>query len=392
MKKFLAKTWPYLLLGLLYVGLGEFLLWRLKETYSIEEVANIQAHSKTDLYYGRRVLGNSLPLYKYENLKLREPSVLVVGQSVSLQFRDFVFEPYSKGFYNSGLMIRNLADLNYLADLMDSREIVRPRFMLCAIDLSMVLEKTFLDEYSLELNRPEDRALSAKSHLQGMQKLMLDANLRAKPEIDFGFGKSGMAGSGYRNDGTYRHRAEILKFLEDGQYYDGNLIDRLHARQAPFLEPFNYDQQKADKVIQALKRFRKMNIELLLYIPPYSDVFFQEAMQDTMFASFWQDYMGFQEQLHQENFALIRFTTPQGMGLDDRYMVDAEHPGEVFCALQLKSYVLSNSISSEVLKSLSFRTLDSLLADKHTLPISFLKDSINYNLKAEMDSAVAKNQ
>ena len=96
--------------------------------------------------------------------------------------------------------------------------------------------------------------------------------------------------------------------------------------------------------------------------------------------------------MEKENFELIKFTTPEGMGLDDRFMVDAEHPGEVFCALQLKRYVLLYPTKSEVLKSLSFSTLDSLLADKHSLPISFLKDSINYSLKANMDSIKAINQ
>jgi|GEM_PF-1820092 len=391
MKKFLAKTWPYLLIGLLYVIAGEYFLGRLKETVSLEEVAQAQSTSQKELYYGRKVLGIALPRYKFINLKQRQAEILVVGQSVSLQFRDFLFEPYQDDFYNAGLMIRNVGDLNYLADLIERDEVAKPRFMLSAIDLSMVLNETFLDQFSLEYDLAKDRALSAKSHLQGMQKLMLNARLRAVPETDYGFGKAGMMGSGYRNDGSFRHRPEILKFLEDGKYYDGNLIDRLKARQAPFIRPFNYDQSKANRVIKTLNRFKAMNIELLLYIPPYSDVFFNEALKDSLFNDFWQNYMSFQEQLKAAGFELIEFTTPAGLGLDDRFMVDAEHPSEVFCALQLKNYIEKNPSRSKVLGSLSFQTLDSLLADAHILPISFLKDSINISLKEAMEDKAVKN-
>lgn len=381
MKKFLAKTWPYLLIGLLYVGLGEYLLTRLKETVPIAEIAQEQTTSKKELYYGRQVLGDCIPLYKYTNLQLRKPKVLVVGQSVTLQFRDFVFQPFEQEFYNAGLMIRNLADLHYLADLIEKGEIDKPQFMLVAVDLSFVLNKTFLDNYSLEYDMPDDRALSMKSHLQGMQKLMLNGTLRAVPDGNYGFGKAGMKGSGYRNDGSYRHKPEIEQFVKDGKYYDGNLLQRLRERKAPFKAPFDYDPSKAERVIETLNRFKNKGIELLLYIPPYSDVFFNEALKDTMFVDFWQDYMDFQQRLKSENFELIEFTTPARMGLDDRFFVDAEHPGEVLCALQLKRYLQENQTKSKVLQSLNFKTLDSLLVDEYLLPISFLKDSINLTFK-----------
>tara|TARA_R110002050_G_scaffold93616_3_gene195522 strand:+ start:12818 stop:13990 length:1173 start_codon:yes stop_codon:yes gene_type:complete len=381
MKKFLAKTWPYLLIGLLYVGLGEYLLTRLKETVPIEEIAQEQTTSKKELYYGRQVLGDCIPLYKYTNLQLRKPKVLVVGQSVTLQFRDFVFQPFAHEFYNAGLMIRNLADLHYLADLIEKGEIDKPQFMLIAVDLSFVLNKTFLDNYSLEYDMPDDRALSMKSHLQGMQKLMLNGSLRAVPDGNYGFGKAGLKGSGYRNDGSYRHKPEIEQFVKDGKYYDGNLRQRLKERKAPFIVPFDYDPSKAERVVETLNRFKNEGIELLLYIPPYSDVFFNEALKDTMFVDFWQDYMDFQQRLKSENFELIEFTTPARMGLDDRFFVDAEHPGEVLCALQIKRYLEENQTKSKVLRALNFKTLDSLLVDEYLLPISFLKDSINTPFK-----------
>ena len=380
MIQFLKKTWPYLLLGLAYFTLGEYLLYRLKENTSIKTASIIQNNSSRELYYGRQILGNALPLYKFTRLKMAKPTVLVLGQSVTLQFRDFLFEPFEKEFYNAGLLIRNISDLKYLAHLMEEGKIQKPVFMLLAIDPSFVLENATLDAHSLEFDTPEDRALSIKSHLKGMQKLILDAHLRKVPELNLGFGKAGMSGRGYRNDGSYRHRPEIERYLKDSSYYDENLTERLLTKQEPFIAPFRYDADKAIQFTQILYQFEKLGIELLLYVPPYSDDFFKMASKDSMFSTFWIEYIRFQDELKKE-FPLIEFTTPSALGLDDRYMVDAEHPSEVLNGIQLKKHVLSHPNESSFLSQLTFKTFDSLMMNEHTLPISFLNDSVNLQYK-----------
>ena len=92
MKKFVLYTAIYVSLGLLFVAIGEFYLWRFKESVSIKKVAEIQSSATKELYYGRQILGNSLSTYKYEMWMKTQPKVLVLGQSVTLQFRDFMFE------------------------------------------------------------------------------------------------------------------------------------------------------------------------------------------------------------------------------------------------------------------------------------------------------------
>ncbi|AEV32714.1 hypothetical protein Oweho_1727 [Owenweeksia hongkongensis DSM 17368] len=382
MKKFLQKTWVYVIVVLLYVALGEYFLIRIQEVTPIEKVAEIQSTSKRELYYGRQVLGNSLSTYKYAIFERVQPKkVLVLGQSVTLQFRDFLFEPYEDEFYNTGLMARNIGDLNHVADLFESGEIQKPEFIFLGLDLSFVLKHTVLDKTRWIQDMPDDKALRAKSHLQGMQKLMLNARLRAKPEGEIGFGKAGMEGRGYRNDGTYRHKPEIEKYIQDSTYYDGELLQKLKERRLPFVEPFEYDDVKAERVLITLERFKNMGTELLIYVPAYSDFFFNEAIKDSMFAGFWQDFMQFQQVLVDKNYEVIIFTTPSGIGLTDNYMVDAEHPSEVMSAIQLRNYVRDRKESGGLLEQLTFRTVDSLLNNNHTIPISFLKDSISQSLK-----------
>ncbi len=376
MKKFVLKSLPYLAIILAYGLLGEFLLLKNKESYSIETVNEEQNSSAKELYYGREILGNSLSNYKFQRFISSEAKVLVLGQSVTLQFRDFMFSPFEDQFYNTGLMARNGKDLNYVLDLMNEGVATTPDLVLLGVDLSFFLEHTFLDQVEWTRNYPEDRALSSKSHLKGMQRIFLNRNLWRLPDTDVGFGRAGMRGRGYRNDGSYRHEGEINRYLEDSIYRDGTLIEDLKNRRSPFIEPFRYSEEKTEIYLEILERFRTKGIELILYIPPYSDEFFNQAMQDEMFSSFWSDFIEVQNLLKSKGYNVIEFTTPSGMGLSDDYMADAEHPGEVFCALQLKQAVEKSQIAGKYINQLSFDKVNSLLEGRYLLPLSFMQDSI----------------
>lgn len=384
MKKFVLRSLPYIMLGLLYGGIGEYYLIRTKEAYSIKTITDIQSQSKKELYYGREILGNSLSNYKYHMFIKTQPRVLVLGQSVTLQFRNFMFEPYLDDFYNTGLMARNVKDLNYVLDLFETGQVEKPELVLLGVDPSFVLKHTFLDQTEWVRHYPEDRATSAKSHLKGIQRLYFDEELRQIPHIDEGFGKAGMIGLGYRNDGSYRHKPEVERYLRDSVYYDGVLIHKLQKRQPPFTEPFTFSQAKANKLLAAIQRFYNLNIELVLYIPPYSHVYYSQAIKDEMFANFWKEFMEFQQQLIAANHNVIPFCTPVDLGLTDDYFVDAEHPGEVMCAIQLRNFVRSGQAQGKILNSLTFNRVNQLLKAKNTIPISFMTDSLSEVLLEEV--------
>lgn len=370
-----------------YGAIGEYFLMKFKEDVSIEEVTEIQKDSPTELYYGRQILGNSLSNYKVTMFKKKQPAVMTLGQSVTLQFRDFMFEPYEKVFYNTGLMTRNLKDIEYVLELFESGAQKVPKFIFFATDLSLVLNPSFLDQQEYTRTPPIDRATESRSHLKGMQALYLSASLRRSTETDLGFGKSGMEGKGYRNDGTYRHKPNIENFIENGEYHDGELSEKLEKKVIPFLLPMLYDAQKEQNLLEILNRMKALDIELLLYIPPYSDTFFEKAKKDSVFMNFWAQYMVFQQKLIDLDYDVIPFTTPSQMGLEDTYMVDSEHPSEVFCAIQLRDYVRTSGTNNPFLKSLSFKKVEQLLAAKTTIPISFLADDASQELREQVLSS-----
>jgi len=389
MKKFVIRFLPFLLIGIVYASIGEYFLSELKENVSIEEVTELQKNSDKELYYGRQVLGNSISNYKVTMFRKKQPEVMTLGQSVTLQFRDFMFEPFEQDFYNTGLMSRNLKDIEYVTRLFETGEVKTPKFIFFATDLSLVLNPSFLDKQEFTRTPPTDRATESRSHLKGIQKVYLSAALRRPPEEDFGFGKAGMEGKGYRNDGTYRHKPNIEKFIEEkGLYNDGELSEKLEKKVIPFLLPMKYDNSKEKRLLEILDRLRQLNIELLLYIPPYSDTFFEKAKKDVVFMSFWKEYMNFQQKLIELDYDVIPFTTPGQMGLEDNYMVDAEHPSEVFCAIQLRNYVKNSGTTNPFLKKLTFIKVDKLLSAKTTIPIAFLVDDASASLREQVIESI----
>ncbi len=384
MKKFIKRTCFYVFIGLLYVAVGEFFLWKLGESVSIEKVTDLQTAGKKELYYGRRILGNSLNTYKFTMFRKRNAKVLVLGQSVTLQFRDFMFAPFQNQFYNAGLMARNVDDLEYVITLFENGEQVKPELIVLGLDFSFVLENNELDKtYSLQM-LPEDRATNIESHFNGMQKVFLVGTNRNIPKVNVGFGKAGMVGRGYRNDGSYRHKPEIENYIKTGEYIDGELSEKLQKRVSPFVPPMRFSQEKADRFRAILSRLSALQIDVLLYVPPFSDAFYNKAQKDEMFHPFFTDFLAFQNKLVQEGHNLIPFTTPSKMSLNDAYMVDADHPGEVLCAIQLLEFLSNSATQSKMLQAIDLNNLEELVHGKQHIPISFLRDSISLHLQKPM--------
>ena len=383
MKKFIRKSSPYVLIGIIYLLIGESYLSIFKENTPITEVASIQATNNQELYYSRRLFKNLLTTYKYECLQNKQPKVLIVGQSVVLQFRDFMFHPFEKGFYNTGLMARNVKDLEYLLHQFTNGTIKQPEIVVLGLDFTFVLQTNELDRKEWIKDRPEDHIYKTKAHFNAFQKIFLNENMRKIPEENYGFGKAGMIGRGYRNDGSHRHKPEIEQYIFDSSNYDSKLREDLKNRVHPFCEPIAFDSTKGATLKRVLEQYKENGISLLLYFPPFSDQFFNTATQDRSFNRLWKKYIAYQNMLISEGYDVISFTTPSQIDLNDDYMIDAGHPSEVICGIQLYNYLRSTNVRDKRLTSIDTENLRLLINDKQTMPKSFLKDEISASLIAK---------
>ena len=378
MKKFIVRSLPFVLVIFLYLGIGEYLMYRISENVPVEVVVKKQLASKTECYYGRTLFENVEPLYKFEMLSNIQPSIVVLGSSVVFNFRDFFFQPFESKFYNTGLMLKSVRDLNDFVNHIKKGKIKKPAFVIIGIDNSLIKKVSFRQpEGSVFENFKADPICNYKEHLRAIQDVYLRSDVREVPEMNYGFGKKGMVGDGYRKDGSFSYKWELDIFLKDSTHYEGDLKAKLREKRDFFTLPLEVDSNKKEELIKVLKEFKKLNIELLLYFPPFSDEFYNIAKEDKVFNQFFGEYLAYQSLLEKEGFDMIKFTTPSRIGLNDYYMANAYHPGDIMVAKQLLTYSTSPERKNKFIDKLNFSLLDSLVKSSNN-PLSFMRDTLVY--------------
>lgn len=378
MKKFILKSFIFFIPVLIYILMAEFFLFRIKEHLPLMSMIQKQQGKQEESFYGRQLYGNVLNIYKYNTMLERNPEVLILGQSIVLCFRDFYFKPYDNSFYNTGLMVRNVADLEHMTTQLLNGNLRKPKYILFGLDHSFVLENSNLDDRKFRTDIWEDPFFDSRNQLRAMQKVMTKSDIREVPAKDIGYGKKGMVGNGYRKDGSCNNKWEMDLFTKDSTHTEGILIEDFRNHRNGYPKPMNYDEDKASRVIKAFDILRNNNIEILVYISPLSDQFFSTIQKHAYVRKFWAAYMGFQGQLIAEGFNVIPFTTPSEFGLNDYYMLNSDHPGEIFVAKQFLKFYQNQKQKGPVSNHFDLDNLDSLIRQSGH-PLSFqLEDSMIY--------------
>lgn len=378
MKKFLLKSTYFFIPVLIYILVAEFFLIRIKEHLPLISMIEKQQESKEESFYGRQLYGNILNIYKYNTMLQRNPEVLILGQSIVLCFRDFYFKPYDSSFYNTGLMVRNVADLEHMTTQLLDGTLKKPKYILFGLDHSFVMENSNLDERKFRTDIWEDPFFDSRNQLRAMQKVMTKSDIREVPDKDIGYGKKGMVGNGYRKDGSCNNKWEMDLFTNDSTHTEGILINDFKNHRNGYPKPMNYDEDKASRVIKAFDLLRKNNIEIMVYISPLSDQFFNTIQKHDYVRNFWAKYMSFQDRLIREGFNVIPFTTPSKFGLNDYYMLNSDHPGEIFVAKQFLRFYKNEEAKGPLSGQFDLTNLEKLVKQSNH-PLSFqLEDDLIY--------------
>lgn len=375
MIEFIKKSSFFIVLILLYLGIGEFLLYRINENISIETCIEKQLASEGEYYYGKTLFAEVMSTYKYEALLKKQPKICTIGQSISLGFRDFFFGNRAKDFYNTGLMVRNVNDFSYYISLIKTGVIEKPEFLIFAFDHSFVLDSTFLDskKWVEELN--EDPVYNWKNHLRAIQEVYLKKEIRQVPNTHLGVGKKGMVGCGYRKDGSFNNTWELDIFLRDSSHTHGPLKEQFINHDLGFPKEMGFSENKKNQVLHDLKELRSLGVDIVVYFPPLSDEFYDFAVQDNNFKSFWELYLGVQQELSNNHFDVIEFTTPKKIGLTKYHMLNDNHPSEIFIANLFLNYCKRKDKNCTFMDVVGYDRLENELKTIKN-PISFLKDPI----------------
>ena len=111
------------------------------------KVMEAQLTSENELYYYRAMLNNNMNAYKVEMINQQKPDIITLGQSVVLNFRDFMFHPMEDKFYNGGHLVNNIWDIEHVVNLWKEEKLHRPKVVIFGLDVGVPKKNNYLDYF-----------------------------------------------------------------------------------------------------------------------------------------------------------------------------------------------------------------------------------------------------
>src|SRR5690606_1084216 len=155
-----------------------------------------------------------------------------------------------------------------------------------------------------------------------------------------------------------------------------NLYELLITHTPPFNHPLNFNPDKEKRVKKCLDDFRDLGIELFVFTTPYADSFLEKALRDSSFGVFWKDLNAMQKSIKKEmKYPFFEVERPSSLKLDDRFMLDASHPGEVLMGILLLRFFKKHPEQLGYLSNIDMSYLENKLRDPKTTPLSFMEEN-----------------
>jgi hypothetical protein len=341
---------PFLALA----GVIEVALYRSGESWTAERVL-ADGVSSGEVIFGRQYFSQQFNVFKLTAIERRRPAIVTVGSSRVMQFRAFMFEPRAAEFFNAGGLLRVAPDLAAYAELVATGQVPAPEVVIVGID-PWWISKGHSDSSWLTSAHPGDAALQFGEHVNVARAILRRGDFPWRAAIlgagtrspGFGYGAVGLAARLYGNgervsDGSHLYTDEIVEYVSHPAYRDREfppIRDRVTMETAPFEKSDGIDWDAARRVVAALARLRDAGVEVYAIEPPVSDEVAALLSASPGLSRWWREYTTeFPRLFREANLSLFVAGSPSTHGLDDRYMFDGMHPGEVFVALMLEDMI-----------------------------------------------------
>lgn len=374
---------------LLGAALFELAMYRTRDSWPISKVIEEQERLGGESLIGRANFSQQYNLSKLEMLKRRRPLILALGSSRMMQFRAFMFHPYEGQFYNGGGLIQTINDLAEYARQVRARILPAPRVLVIGIDPWWVSEATQPPENGSWLSGQEDAVYQFSSHVEAARLLLRTGKSNFPWSVAFG-GKAGralaygypafgtaaiVAGSGERySDGSFLYAAHLIDAIEHPAYHDRltpQTLDQIKRTYGLFGPSAGVERVRARMLIESLASLKAQGIEVYAYEPPFSTEAMEALDHSDALATFWTEYRGWlREQLAATGIHCLPITRPADYGLDDTYMYDGVHPGEVYDTYILES-LARQAPPGSLLASIDLNYLTALRAQANVIPLCF---------------------
>ena len=367
---------------ILILAVFEIAFWKTGEAWPIQRATAYQQKATGEVIYGRAFFSQQFNVYKLAGIRHHRPAILAIGSSRVLQIRAFMFAPLDDKFYNAGGLIQNVYDISAFADLLSRGVIHKPSVLLVGID-PWWLKSGRGHQTWLNAN---DRSLKFSSHIEAMREVIdkqryvelfksykrPDAALGLLPDT-IGI-NARVNGSGFRKDGSRHYSPRILiDYLDDPRYVDRErppVVERIKKRKRQFSLPADINPQKQEILLGALSKISQLDIELHVMMPPFSSEVIEALERSDELKNWWHTYRNeLPQKIQAIGISVLEVQSPVDFGLDDRYMIDGFHPGEVYMA-HLVSRVVQKAPPGSILQQVDAQKLSSRIASA-AIPLAF---------------------
>lgn len=338
---------------------------------------------------GRANFSQQYNLSKSEMIRRRRPRILALGSSRVMEFRDFMFHPYEKEFYNAGGLIQNVSDLAAYARQVREGKLPLPQVLIVGVDPWWVSEATDPPEKKSWLDGEEDAVYKFSSHVEAARYLLSTGKTSFPWAVVFGgkpatspfynypaFGIAAIStGKGERySDGSFLYTAHLIDFIEHPSYHDRltpPVLGQVKQTYFLFAPTSRVERVRASMLIQSLASLKALGVEVYAYEPPFSTEVMQALDESSALATWWTEYKGWlREQLEAVGVHCLPITRPVDYKLDDTYMFDGMHPGEVYNTYILED-LIRQSPPGSLLASIDLNYLAALRVRDDVIPLSF---------------------
>lgn len=333
MKKFIIKVLFFLLPIISIIGVYEYLMLNLGETYTMSSVLQLQDDNKS--LFMRKYLSQEFNAYKICGIKRNQPEVLVVGSSRVMQFKG---EYFKDKFYNAGGLIQNHKDLN---EFLTNK--INADFIILGIDSWWYKEDNIDNAYTWIDYDIEEKALS-KSRYKSIIKiynLFLDY---FSPRISNNIGANAqLKNGGFRIDGSMKIPDERINLLlKENRFIDTEeppVFKRIQEGLTSRFSISKIDTLEFLKSVNLIKSLAEQGKEIVVYLPPFSTEsynLFESTPAQNNFYQFTKNFIP--EALSELDINFIATESSNDYNLDDTYFIDGFHPSEIFVAMQVNKH------------------------------------------------------
>lgn len=388
-KRILLFLSPFLVSFILF----EWGMYRFSESRSYDYILKEQ-QSNSKLITSRLFLSQQFNVYKSKAILLKKPSILILGSSRVMQFRDFMFHPMEDEFYNAGGMIKCLNDLVEFSKRICDGDLPSPRAIILGVN-PWILKRDSRDKTWMTKSKYlSDEAYSVVAHLLAARRIFmitpfpwyifnpLQINEHISPIYRYPTaGLQAMkGGSAFRADGSVLYEFMLADYMLNPIYIDRHGQDQITSRipklTAQFSYSPSYDSSKVDLLVATIHKLQERGIEVYSILPPFTSEAINLLDGHPIWFPWWIYYRHkLASHLENEGIVCVDVSSPMDYGLDDRYMYDAFHPGE-----QYNSYLLEELLNrvpeSSYLKQIDIKHLQQLRSNPRSLKLCFFKPII----------------